>query len=359
MSFSCTLGRRSLYDDYTANYCTVQARNNNDGAFYLSLGAYCSIDSPYLGQALGWYVAGWEYSDGYSPAECFVTITLISCYGFLGRDTTAASIPGTTWTALDQIEYLYVVNNQRGGLPPYVDVPLSGSQFAYTVPAGTNVATFLQDAVRTEWGRVFEGDQTVYFSPLGSLGSYHMTIGLSTSPSSLRWDTFSRTGADIDSFRNVALTSTYGQYANSSTGDAQQLALTTNHVGGAGNHPIATYGIGIVYAISGLEPGMPAGSTVDPPKQFVVTITDGAQDANALSTFEALLPYSPNATASLTYYDPRTGTTTYTCAVEGVEINSRPGVTTYRIYATELSGYPVFVLDSDLLGVLNYNRLGF
>jgi hypothetical protein len=104
---------------------------------------------------------------------------------------------------------------------------------------------------------------------------------------------------------------------------------------------------------------MPSTSTLDPPKQFVVTLTDGAQNANALSSFEALLPYSPNATVALTYVDPRFGSTTYNCAVEGVDIDSRPGVTTYRIYATELSGYPVFVLDSDLLGVLDYNRLGF
>lgn len=352
MSMQFSVGRRSIYDDFTTNFCTVQARNNNDQAYYLYVGAYCYVTTPNMAlQSLGWWVAGWEYSDGYSPDECFVTIQLISNYGYLGRDTTNASIPGTIYTALDQVQYCYVTNNQRSGQPPYVDVPASGTQFAYTVPAGTNVGTFLQNAVRTEWGRVYEADQTVTFSALSGVGAFHINIGLNKTTTDLRWDSFSRSGANIDSFANVSATSTQGQYAVYYYGTTQQLSLTTNHATSPNDWVSA-----ITRSISGR---FEYPYVVDPPKQFVVTVTDGAQDANALSTLETALPYLPAATATLTYYDPRTGTTSYTCLVEGVDVESRPGVTTYRIYATEASGYPLFILDNTLLGVLDYNRLGF
>lgn len=348
------IGRKSVYDDFTACYMIVQARNNSDQAYYLSMGAYCTLTTPnmYLGP-LGWWIVGWEYEDGYDPEQNFVTIRLISSYGYIGRDSTINTVPGTTWTALDQIDYLYNTLNQRSGLPPYIDVPLSGSQFAYAVPTGTNVATFMQNAVRTEWGRVYEYGQTVTFAPLDTYNSAAiLNIGITSSSTSLIWDTFLRSGADIDSFQQVTASPTSGQYTAYSTGTAQQLSLTTNHA----TQPVS-YATGIANSIK--PDTRPNSAYPIPPRQFVVQITDGAQHPDALEGLETWLPFAPATLANVTYYDTRFATTTYLCMIEGASVEIVAGLTRYVLYLTEANGYPLFILDNSELGVLDENRLGF
>jgi hypothetical protein len=176
-----------------------------------------------------------------------------------------------------------------------------------------------------------------------------VTVGNTSSSTSILWDEFSRVGLGGNYF-NVATVSNPLGATQTATGTASA---------GTGITQLSVEARDLTTAQQASNASWIA-QTLSAPGNIYVTISflDGIQNTTALATF---LAFTGPVTGWLpvTYQDPGTGLQSRDMKIEGIRVSIVPGATRFVLSLSDMANYSFFTLNNTDLGVLNSDRLGW
>lgn len=379
ISMRWTFGRENPLDDYSANYCSITVRNGT-GAFTASAFPISSVIilnpngtsfRPYK-----FWLQSVDYRDEIEAAASTATIVGIDGFGRLGQVPQFARIPpaGTTTYArggsVFQISEIFtnyavfkgvnpggvffmsqIANPEyQAGMSECLSMS-SGGTPDQTIPPFRKVLDLANRNIRTE-GTVMNcaaGTLTMRSrARMTYTDNINLTIGNTSSSTSILWDEFERSGYGAEYFNTVTvqseLTSIAGQTATGAitTFGETQLDVTSRDT-------TATQALGLAQWFAAT---LGSGSLMSASVSFI----DAIQNATALDTIKDV---DAGQSYTIAYQSPGVGIVSKRMMVEGGEVNVVPGLSRYRLYLSDYELYKVFTLDDANLGVLDDDRLGW
>lgn len=381
---SFAMGRENILDDYAANTCTITVRNGtgafNAGSYPISSLIFFTPNTA-SGKSRVFWLQTIEYRDEIDSDASTATIVGIDGYGRLGQflmkpnpfhsgnyietGSVAQSDEIVTMAALI---YGYAGTGivDMGGLihPPEYSVGDSSVPVLGFVAGGAeeeiNSTRTMLDYInannRTERGsfdvtaNAFRGGELWFLSrSKTTLQKIGVSIGNTSSSSSILWDEFSRVGLG-GNYYNVASVSSPIVATQSATGSAAagtgiiQLSVDARDRGTTQAANNASW----------------IARTLSDPGNIYATISflDGIQNTTALATF---LAFKGPVTGWLpvTYQDPGTGLESRDMKIEGIRVSIVPGATRFVLSLSDMANYSFFTLDDADLGVLDSDRLAW
>lgn len=379
ISMRWTFGRENPLDDYAANYCSITVRNGT-GAFTASA---FPISSEIILNPNGtsfrpykFWLQSVDYRDEIEAAASTATIVGIDGFGRLGQVPQFALIPpaGTTTYprggSVFQISEIFTNYAVYKGVNPggvffmsQIGNPAyqagmseclsmsSGGTPDQTIPPFRKVLDLANRNIRTEGTVMNCADGTLTMRSRARMtytDNVNLTIGNTSSSTSILWDEFERSGYGAEYFNTVTvqseLTSIAGQTATGAitTFGETQLDVTTRDT-------TATQALGLAQWLAAT---LGSGSLMSASVSFI----DAIQNATALDTIKDV---DAGQSYTIAYQSPGVGIVSKRMMVEGGEVNVIPGLSRYRLYLSDYELYKVFTLDDANLGVLDDDRLGW
>lgn len=360
LSMSYQYGRQSYMDNYTGGNLMITIKNNtnqiagfalNDRiAIVANVGVYQAI------YQLFW-VAEIQYQD-YPGNTGMPTATLI-CADAMNRVGRALGngysiSAGTTGAQVDAMD-------TAPTWPPYIRTfSQSPSSQASATTLNTSFANRINLNQQTEAGIVFwaygRDIQFIGRAYVNNLRAANtMAIGRTASASTLAYEQFERQSLGQNFINSTTVTPD-----GLSSVTASNAASVTTY--GQNGESIATVDATTTQATGLAE--WTSNSLSDPNSlTFVFSWTDLAQNETGLLDFTqetfgfGLYPYLVHP---LSYRVPGAGAdTTVEVAIEGWSMDVTPDRSRFTMYASPLTYYQFFTLNSSTLGILNTSRLGW
>lgn len=379
ISMRWTFGRQSPLDDYAANYCSITVRNGT-GAFTASAFPISSVITlnpnntsfrPYK-----FWLQSVDYRDEIKAAASTATIVGIDGFGRLGQVPQYAAIPpaGTTTYARSgsvfQISEIFTNYAVYKGINPggvffmaQISNPeyqagmseclsmSSGGTADQTIPPFRKVLDLANRNIRTEGTVMNCASGTLTMRSRARMtytDDLNLTIGNTSSSTSIVWDEFERSGYGAEYFNTVTvqseLTSIAGQTATGAitTFGETQLNVTSRDT-------TATQALGLAQWLAAT---LGSGSLMSATVSFI----DAIQNTTALDTIKDV---DAGLSLMVAYQSPGVGIVSRRMMIEGGEVNVIAGLSRYRLYLSDYELYKVFTLNDTNLGVLNDDRLGW
>ena len=375
-------GRRSFLDDWIVNYATVTLRNNLGQFNSLVRGNEVSLWNGPTGARFPFWLDQITFNDEIDDDACTVTLVCSDVFGRLGKTKTQPpSIPFSAYSDVQLIEEIFttavVFDNFKA--PPTYTAP-TGYLTTHQQVSPANVKYPMSQLLNVVFKSVQGGFymyQLVYpnwaFVPvtpdmiLRNVAAY--TFGETATSTKIVWDQCAR-----ENYGDLTANFVTLQYFNNAIADAGPYRNTTsiNAVGvqsmvfddfnntfsngnpfnpslGAPN-PMPNQALGDWYATVLADPNL---------QTFRIRISSFAQNATAMTLFEASLERLSTSMNTLTYKKPGTGLVTERVRVEGFTVSIEPEVTYYDIYFSPIAIYSQLTLDQTEQGKLDSYRLGF
>lgn len=375
-------GRRSFLDDWAVNYATVTLRNNLGQFNSLARGNELSLWNGPTGARFPFWLDQITFNDEIDDDACTVTLVCSDVFGRLGKTyTQPPSIPFSAYNDVQLIEEIFttavVFDNFKA--PPTYTAPtgyltthqqVSPSNIKYPISQLLNVTFksvqggfYMYQLVYPNWAFVPITPDMI----LRNVPAY--TFGETATSTKIVWDQCAR-----ENYGDLTANFVTLQYFNTAVADAGPYRNTTsiNAVGiqsmifddfnntfsngdafnptrGAPN-PMPNQALGDWYATVLADPNL---------QTFRIRISNFAQNATAMTLFEASLERLSTSMNKLTYKKPGTGLVTERVRVEGFTVSIEPEVTYYDIYFSPIAIYSQLTLDQTEQGKLDTYRLGF
>jgi len=362
MSMTYTYGRQTYMDNYAGGNLAITIKNNTNQIAGFALNDRISIEalvSPIGGNAFEqqFWVAEIQYDD--YPGNTGMPTATIICADALNRVGRALGngysvTAGTTGAQVDAMD-------SAPTWPPNVFTTsnLPSSQASATTLT-TSFANRINLNQQTEAGVVYYG----YLGTIQFIGRSYVNNLRGATPASIGRSTGATTLA-YESFTRLSLGQTF---INSTTVSPDGLSSVT----ASNSTSVTTYGqngqtISSVDSTTTQATGLAewiANTLSDPNSlKFMFSWTDVAQNEYGLRMFcEQVfgLGAYPYLVHPLSYRVPAAGSdTTVEVLIEGWTMNVTPEQSRFTMYASPLTYYQFFTLDSSTLGVLNTSRLGW
>ena len=359
ISFSGNAGRQNYLDNYSGGTFQITIKNQANEAANFTRGLEVNIKFSTGNVFVYGTVIGVTFND--YPGNIGLSTATITCQDEITRagtfnlqDFACYSTQGTTqqaersneaFTGLKTPEVLRVGNG-------------SSTAEAVTLYNGT-ILNRLNILNNTERGALIAFDAGILFLARTSMVNYNsVTFHRSTSSATSIAYTSLRRLLALDNFRNqitVNYTNAAGTalapvFANNTT------SQTANGIAGfafesADNSSTQATGLASWLSFTQGEP-----TTL----RFEIDFDDATANATAIQSF--LLDYrtSYEPATVITWRVPGAGSdTTTNVVVEGYSFSGVPGKTSYTFYFSPAFFYDLFTLDSNTLGILDTNRLGW
>jgi len=379
ISMRWTFGRENPLDDYSANYCSITVRNGT-GAFSASAFPISSVIilnpngtsfRPYK-----FWLQSVDYRDEIEAAASTATIVGIDGFGRLGQvPQFALTLPAGTTTyarggSVFQISEIFTNYATYKGVNPggvffmsQIGNPeyqagmseclsmSSGGTPDQPIPPFRKVLDLANRNIRTEGTVMGCASGTLTMRSRARMtytDNINLTIGNTSSSTSILWDEFERSGYGAEYFNTVTvqpeLTSIAGQTATGAitTFGETQLNVTSRDT-------TATQALGLAQWLAAT---LGSGTLMSASVSFI----DAIQNATALDTIKDV---DAGQSYTIAYQSPGVGIVSKRMMVEGGEVNVVPGLSRYRLYLSDYELYKVFTLDDANLGVLDDDRLGW
>jgi hypothetical protein len=368
-------GRRSFLDDFAVNYATVTLRNNLGQFNTLVRGNQVSFSNGVSGARFPFWLDQIAFNDEIDDDACTVTLVCSDVMGRLGK--TLAAPYNIAFGAAGDMAYLEqsfadAVSNGTYKAPPTFTLPTGSLTVHQQINLPDNVKYPLAQIVNVVLKNVQGGFylyQLTYpdwaFVPvtldmvLRNVPAY--TFGESATSSKIIWDQCGR-----ENYGDLTANSLTLEYFDTAIPNAGPYNNTTS-INSVGLQSMTfdefnnTYSTGV--ALNNPPPPVPGPpqalgdwyKTVlaDPNMQtFRVRVSSFAQDATAMSLFEASLERLSTSCNTLTYKRPGNGLATERVKVEGFTVTIEPEVTYYDIYFSPIIIYSQLTLNQSLQGVL-------
>lgn len=376
-------GRRSFLDDWAVNYATVTLRNNLGQFNALLKGVEVSLWNGPSGARFPFWLDQITFNDEIDDDACTVTLVCSDVIGKLGKTLSAPY--NIAFGAAQDMTYIEQTFDKAVALgtyqaPPTFVYPTGPLTFHQQLNLPDSVLYPISEIINVVLKNVqggFYTYQTGYpnwaFVPvtqdmiLRNVPAY--TFGEAATSTKIVWDQCGRENFG-DLFAN-SVTLTYFNSANPNAGpynnatsisSAGVQSLTfdsfnnTYHSGSAFNplanapNPMPPQALGDWYAAVLSDPNL---------QSFQIRISSFAQNATAMTTFEASLERLSTSMNTLTYKKPGTGLVTERVRVEGFTVSIEPEVTYYDIYFSPIAIYSQLTLNQTEQGKLDTYRLGF
>lgn len=375
-------GRRSFLDDWSVNYATVTIRNNLGQCNSLVRGNEVAFYNGITGARFPFWIDQITFNDEIDDDASTATLVCSDVMGRLGK--TLAAPYNLAFGAAFDMEYLRqcfdlavadgtykapptftlptgsLTQHQQLNLPDSVKYPLA--EICNVVFKNIQGGFYLYQLAYPNWAFVPVTQDMI----LRNVPAY--TFGGSATSSQIVWDQCAR-----DNYGDLTANSVTLEYFNSALGTAGPYTNTTS-INSYGVQSMTfdnfnnTYSTGV--AINNPPPPVPGPpqalgdwyKTVlaDPNMQtFRVRVSSFAQNATAMSAFEASLERLSTSCNTLTYRKPGTGLVTERVRVEGFTVTIEPEVTYYDIYMSPIAIYSQLTLNQTQQGKLNTYRLGY
>ena len=343
--FTYTQGRRSVLDNYGGGTATITMRNNNGqvaGAF-LKYRQKVLIQCEGTDAFIGW-VQGIEYNDTPGNAnDATATISLSDAMVLAGQQIAEAYALTSYTLQVQEIGNLQFYPSNIGQL-------YSSDSIQLTTYSG-DWASRLNQIVASDRGKflTFYGEYT--YTPLDAMYLYTnstFTFGRTASASVIAYQTLDR----VKAIGNQ----TYVNQAQVNNGFSTQTATASIQAALVGTSAItvATINNGSLGTMN--RATWIANSMADPEQQsFAITCTDIAQTTTA--NLADLLTY--NWFVELAYTPPSGVSTSEWVSVEGLTVRGFPDRTEVDFSLASFTYYRAFILDDDVMGVLDSSRLGY
>jgi len=375
-------GRRSFLDDWAVNYATVTLRNNLGQFNSLVRGNEVAFYNGVTGARFPFWLDEITFNDEIDDDACTVTLVCSDVMGRLGKTlTNPGSIPFSPVGGIQTIQNIFdnAVSLNNFKAPPTYTAPTGaltqhqqiGFDGLYTYP----MAEMINAVLKNEQGG-FYLYQLVYpnwaFVPvtqdmiLRNVPAY--TFGEAATSTKIVWDQcarvnygdlfansvtleyFDTTIADAGPYRNQTSINTYG--VSSTTFDQFNNTFSWGFALNVPPSPVPSppQALGDYYAAVLSDPNM---------QTFRIRVSSFAQNATAMTSFEASLERLSTSCNTLTYKKPGVGLVTERVRVEGFTVSIEPDVTYYDIYFSPIIIYSQLTLNQTQQGKLNTYRLGY
>jgi hypothetical protein len=375
-------GRRSFLDDWAVNYATVTLRNNLGQFNSLVRGNEVSFYNGLTGARFPFWLDEITFNDEIEDDACTVTLVCSDVMGRFGK--TLAAPYNLAFGAAFDMEYLrqsfeLAVDENNFKAPPTFTLPTGSltQHQQYNLPDGVKYP--LSEIVNVVLKNI-QGGFYVYqlaypnwaFVPvtqdmiLRNVPAY--TFGESATSTKIVWDQCNRLNyGDLFAnsvtleFFNTAIANS-GPYRNQTSINTYGVSSTTFYdfnntfsFGFALNVPPSPVpsphkALGDYYAAVLSDPNM---------QTFRIRVSSFAQDAAAMTLFEASLERLSTSCNTLTYKKPGVGLVTERVRVEGFTCTIEPDVTYYDIYFSPITIYSQLTLNQTEQGKLDTYRLGY
>ena len=354
---SISNGRRRQIDDYGVDQLTVESLFPTDWTVTPKLGdniiawvyttAYPSYPSYNYWKMFQGRITNVDIKYGMVTNEDSVTITAEGLQAELGRTQINAYAVASAVTGLQ----VFDMADSVGLTVPQGSCLSTGSAQTYT----GNLKSFVDTAVRTEQGRLRStptGPTTLDMGTLDFVGRGALFFGAATTP---EWSDGTLTSATSYKYQQVKFKSAAEDYYNSVTVQPLGLASQTTTSGAV---PIYSY-VADTYDVSTSQALSLAqyirfkyDTTNSTPRELGFTISQ--QSASDAVSFLNLISNFLGLEVNIVLRGVR-----YYCVVEGVNITASPDDTRilFSVSSNETNDY--LILNDDVYGRLNYNRLGF
>ena len=362
-SFTRFRGKQNYLDDYAGQQMTVTIRNDTNQVANFVVGSIISIYDGVSDLQYFW-VSEIQFNDEVgtttasgSGANSTATIILDDWMTKAGR----IQLTNFTLTLELCLEQMWgQVTTAAGALPADMAWSSTSSGF-FPAAAATYTGTI---AARINTNLKTEGTGAQLYQQQNQMRLRTAAeVGLAVDRAvTLKPSKGSSTGNKYVVYRNFRRISAGQNFLNTITIDppvvADQTATNSASVTtyGARFNSIATANNTTGQALAKAQ--WLANSQSDPNDlRYEVTFTDVMQDN--LGVTNLLQNYELGSIIYLQFVVPGSGvTTTEICAIEGISFSASPIETVFVVYLTPMDVYAQFVLDSDVYGVLNVNRLG-
>jgi hypothetical protein len=380
---SFAMGRENILDDYAANTCTITVRNGtgafNPGSYPISSLIFFTPNTA-SGKSRVFWLQTIEYRDEIDSDASTATIVGIDGYGRLGqflmRPNPYFSGNYLTNRTINQSDDYVIMSNliygygalgidSMSGFPNPPEYS-AGDSFVPTlgfvaggaqeeIDGNRTLLDYMNSNNRTERGSfdIVAGGGAGKYWGISRTKTTQQKIGVSigntSSSTSILWDEFSRVGLGGNYF-NVATVSNPLGATQTATGTASA---------GTGITQLSVEARDLTTAQQASNASWIA-QTLSAPGNIYATISflDGIQNTTALATF---LAFTGPVTGWLpvTYQDPGTGLQTRDMKIEGIRVSIVPGATRFILSLSDMANYSFFTLNNTDLGVLNSDRLGW
>lgn len=375
-------GRRSFLDDWAVNYATVTLRNNLGQCNSLVRGNEVAFYNGITGARFPFWIDQITFNDEIDDDASTATLVCSDVFGRLGKTlTNPPAIPFSPYTDIQLIQeiFSYAVSQDNFKAPPTYTAPTGAltfhqqvsfpelqkfpmSQLINAIFKSTQGGFYMYQLAYPNWAFVPVTQDMI----LRNVPAY--TFGGSATSSQIIWDQCAR-----DNYGDLTANSVTVQYFDTSLGEGGPYKNTTS---------INSYGVQSMtfdefnntfswgYAIGAPPAPIPGPiqalgdwyKTVlaDPNMQtFRVRVSSFAQNATAMTAFEASLERLSTSCNTLTYRKPGTGLVTERVRVEGFTVTIEPEVTYYDIYMSPIAIYSQLTLNQTQQGKLDTYRLGY
>jgi len=375
-------GRRSFLDDWAVNYATVTLRNNLGQFNSLVRGNEVAFYNGITGARFPFWLDEITFNDEIDDDACTVTLVCSDVMGRLGK--TLAAPYNIAFGAAPDMEYLrqcfeLAVSDFNLKAPPTFTLPTGSltQHQQYNLPDGVKypLAEIVNVVLKNIQGG-FYLYQLAYpnwaFVPvtqdmiLRNVPAY--TFGEAATSTKIIWDQCARVNYG-DLFANSVTL----EYFNSGFANAGPYRNTTSiNAVGVSSMTFDSYNNTFSWGFPINIPPSPIPSPeqalgdwyktvlADPNMQtFRIRVSSFAQNATAMSSFEASLERLSTSCNTLTYKKPGVGLVTERVRVEGFTVSIEPDVTYYDIYFSPITIYSQLTLNQTQQGKLNTYRLGY
>ena len=354
---SISNGRRRQIDDYGVDQLTVESIFPSAWTVTPKLGdniiawvyttAYPSYPSYNYWKMFQGRITNVDIKYGMVTNEDSVTITAEGLQAELGRTQINAYAVASAVTGLQ----VFDMANSVGLTVPQGSCLSTGSAQTYT----GNFKSFVDTAVRTEQGRLRStptGPTTLDMGTLDFVGRGALFFGAATTP---EWSDGTLSSVTNYKYQQVKFKSAAEDYYNSVTVQPLGLASQTTTSGAV---PIYSY-VADTYDVSTSQALSLAqyirfkyDTTNSTPRELGFTISQ--QSASDAVSFLNLISNFLGLEVNIVLRGVR-----YYCVVEGVTITASPDDTRilFSVSSNETNDY--LILNDDVYGRLDYNRLGF
>lgn len=375
-------GRQSFLDDWTVNYATVTLRNNLGQFNTLLKGVEVSLWNGPSGARFPFWLDQITFNDEIDDDACTVTLVCSDVIGKLGKTLSAPYNVIPAATDMNYISQVFATAISAGTYkaPPSFVFPYAALTFHQQINLPLTVKLPISQIVNVVLKNIqggFYTYQTAYpnwaFAPvtpdmiLRNVPAY--TFGETATSTKIVWDQCARENFG-DLFAN-SVTLTYydsaipnaGPYNNATsisslgvqsfTFDSfnntwQSPSMIDPNFGSP--DPMPPQALGDWYKTVLADPNL---------QTFRIRVSSFAQNATAMTLFEASLERLSTSMNTLTYKKPGTGLVTERVRVEGFTVTIEPEVTYYDIYFSPIAIYSQLTLNQTEQGKLDTYRLGF
>ena len=375
-------GRRSFLDDWAVNYATVTLRNNLGQFNSLVRGNEVAFYNGFTGARFPFWLDQITFNDELDDDASTVTLVCSDVMGRLGKTlTNPPSIPFTPSTDIQVIQDIFdtAVSLNNFKAPPTYTAP-TGALTRHQQYAFPELQTFPMSQMINAILKSVQGGFYLYqlaypnwaFVPvtqdmiLRNVPAY--TFGEAATSTKIVWDQCDRLNYG-DLFANSITI----QYFNSALADAGPYRNTTSiNSYGVSSMTFDDYNNTFSWGFALNVPPAPVPGPeqalgdwyktvlADPNMQtFRIRVSSFAQNATAMSSFEASLERLSTSCNTLTYKKPGVGLVTERVRVEGFTVNIEPEVTYYDIYFSPIIIYSQLTLNQTQQGKLDTYRLGY